>query len=166
MTYLPQAHEWRPGTFSFRGFVYRLVPSFHLVVLPPGKVMENQRSALLVYDGECPFCERYARMLRLRESIDLQLLDARTGAAEVREITAAGFDLDEGMVLRLGGEFYHGDRCMHVLASLSSRIGWANRLFAAVFRSRTAARVLYPVLRFFRNLTLRCLGRKKLGLLP
>ena len=131
--------------------------------------MENQRTALLIYDGECPFCSRYARMLRLRESIDLQLLDARVtgveeGAFVIREVVALGYDLDEGMVLKLGDEFYHGDRCIHVLASLSSSVGWANRLFAVVFRSQKTARVIYPVLRFFRNLTLRCLGRDKLDL--
>ena len=131
--------------------------------------MENQRSALLIYDGDCPFCSRYVQMLRLRDSIDLQLLDARLlekgGSAPVlHEVIAAGFDLNDGMVLKLGEEFYHGDRCMHVLASLSSSDGWANRCFAAIFRSHTAARVLYPVLRFFRNLTLRCLGRRKLDL--
>ncbi len=129
-----------------------------------GEVMENQRSALLIYDGECPFRSRYVRMLRLRDSIELRLLDARSGAPEVHEVVAAGFDLDEGMVLKLGEEFYHGDRCIEVLASLSSSVGLANRCFAAVFRSHTAARALYPVLRFFRNLTLRCLGRNKLDL--
>ena len=131
--------------------------------------MENQGSALLIYDGECPFCSRYVQMLRLRDSIDLQLLDARLlekggDATVLHEVIAAGFDLNEGMVLKLGEEFYHGDHCIHVLALLSSSVGWANRCFAAIFRSRTAARVLYPVLRFFRNLTLRCLGRKKLDL--
>ena len=128
--------------------------------------MKNSGNALLIYDGECPFCSRYVRMLRLRDNIDLQLLDARSGAPEVHDVVAAGFDLDEGMVLKLGGEFYHGDHCLHVLASLSSSVGWANRCFAAVFRSRTSARILYPVLRFFRNLLLRCLGRSKLELGP
>ncbi len=131
--------------------------------------MENQGSALLIYDGECPFCSRYVQMLRLRDSIDLQLLDARLlekggDATVLHEVIAAGFDLNEGMVLKLGEAFYHGDHCIHVLALLSSSAGWTNRCFAAIFRSRTAARVLYPVLRFFRNLTLRCLGRNKLDL--
>ncbi|MFB3104340.1 MAG: DCC1-like thiol-disulfide oxidoreductase family protein [Pseudomonadales bacterium] len=131
--------------------------------------MENQGSALLIYDGECPFCSRYVQMLRLRDSIDLQLLDARLlekggGATVLHEVIAACFDLNEGMVLKLGEEFYHGDHCIHVLALLSSSVGWTNRCFAAIFRSRAAARVLYPVLRFFRNLTLRCLGRNKLDL--
>lgn len=142
--------------------------NFQVVESPLGEVMENQRDAVLIYDGECPFCRRYVQMLRLRDSVNLQLVDARTdsrtGAPDVREVIAAGFDLNEGMVLKLGEEFYHGDRCIHVLASLSSSVGWVNRLFAVVFRSSTAARVLYPVLRFFRNLTLRCLGRSKLDL--
>ena len=131
--------------------------------------MENRCTAYLIYDGDCPFCNRYARMLRLRESINLQLLDARlfesAGAApELKEVVGRGFDLDEGMVLKLGDQFYHGEHCIHVLATLSSSVGWVNRCFAAVFRSRRTARGLYPLLRFFRNLTLRFLGRDKLDL--
>ena len=140
-----------------------------MVESPLGEVMENQRSALLIYDGECPFCSRYVQMLRLRDSIDLRLVDARlakagNGAPEVLEVVTAGFDLDEGMVLKLGAQLYHGDRCIQVLSSLSSSVGWTNRCFSAVFRSPRAAHVLYPVLRFLRNLTLRCLGRSKLDL--
>jgi len=140
-----------------------------VVVSPLGEVMENQRNALLIYDGECPFCSRYVQMLRLRDSIDLQLLDARLlekggGAQVLHEVITTGFDLNEGMVLKLDQEFYHGDQCIYVLALLSSSVGWSNRCFAVIFRSHAAARILYPVLRFFRNLTLRCLRRKKLDL--
>ena len=124
----------------------------------------NETNATLVYDGECPFCQRYARLLRLRETIDVQLVDARGGGGEVEEIVAAGYNLDEGMVLVMGGRFYHGDACLHALALLSSTTTPFNRLNKWVFSSPRVAKVLYPVLRFCRNVVLSLLGRKPLDL--
>ena len=125
---------------------------------------DKSEQAIVVYDGECPFCSRFVRMLRLRESVSLQLVDARAGGPLVDEVVTAGFDLDEGMVLRIGGKHYHGDECIHVLALLSTSSGAFNRLNVMVFRNRRAAELLYPLLRFMRNLTLKALGRQPLNL--
>jgi len=126
--------------------------------------MDDITSATLVYDGECPFCQRYVRLVRLRETIDVQLIDARSGGPEVDAIIAAGYNLDEGMVLELGGRFYHGDACIHTLALLSSPSTPFNRLNRWIFSSPRLAKILYPVLRLFRNLVLKLLGRKPLDL--
>jgi predicted DCC family thiol-disulfide oxidoreductase YuxK len=120
--------------------------------------------AWLVYDGECPFCSRYVRYLRLRDAVGkLHLVDAREGGPLVEEMKAAGLDLDEGMVLKMGGRHYHGADCIHALSMLSGGSGAFNRINAAIFRSPTLSRVLYPVLRAGRNTVLRALGRSKLG---
>jgi len=126
--------------------------------------MADSIDATLVYDGECPFCQRYVRLLRLRETIDLQLLDARGGGPVVDAIVAAGYDLDEGMVLVMGGRFYHGDDCIHTLALLSSPSTLFNRLNKRIFGSPRAAKILYPGLRLCRNLVLKMLGRRPLEL--
>jgi hypothetical protein len=68
------------------------------------------------------------------------------------------------MVLLMGGRRYHGADCINMLAMLSTPVGAFNRVNAALFRSRTASRVLYPVLRSGRNLVLRLLGRTKIGM--
>jgi predicted DCC family thiol-disulfide oxidoreductase YuxK len=120
--------------------------------------------AWLVYDGECPFCSAYVRYVRVKESLGkLHLINAREPHPVVDEVRARGLDLDEGMVLKLGGRYYHGADCINVLASLSTGSGTFNRLNATIFRSPTASRYLYPVLRTGRNTVLRLLGRRKLA---
>jgi predicted DCC family thiol-disulfide oxidoreductase YuxK len=120
--------------------------------------------AWIVYDGQCPFCSRYVTLLRLRDAIGpVALVDAREGGPIVDEIRAAELDLDEGMVLKVDGRLYHGDECLHRLALLSTPSSLFNRVNAAVFRSATASRLLYPVLRSGRNAALRLLGRPKLN---
>jgi len=121
--------------------------------------------AIIIYDGDCPFCSRYVTMLRLRETLgEVRLLNARDGGPEVAAAVERGLDLDEGMVLRLDGQYYHGDDCIHRLALLSSPSGAFNRLNAAIFRSERLSRLLYPVLRSGRNTVLSLLGRKRMNL--
>lgn len=121
--------------------------------------------AVIVYDGECPFCSRYVKMVRLRESLGaVRLVNARDSDDPlVEELKAAGIDLDEGMVLKLDDRLYHGDDCVHMLAMLSTPVGLFNRLNGAVFRSKAASRMLYPVLRSGRNAVLFLLGRRRIA---
>lgn len=118
----------------------------------------------LVYDSDCPFCTRFVRHMRLRDSVGpLAIINGRSRGPEVDEVCRLGFDLDQGMVLKLHGTFYHCAASVHVMALLSTRSGLFNRSLYLVFRSRVLARLLYPVLRAGRNLTLFLLGRGRLG---
>lgn len=124
----------------------------------------TSREILLVYDRQCPVCDAYCRMARIRESLGvLQLVNARDGGVLLDEITARGWDIDQGMVLKVGDELYYGADAIHALSLMSSRSGVFNRLTYWVFQSRGVARALYPVLRFFRNLLLKLLGRTKIN---
>ncbi|HEX9904845.1 MAG TPA: DCC1-like thiol-disulfide oxidoreductase family protein [Propylenella sp.] len=128
---------------------------------------EGRNAPVLVYDGECPFCSAYVRMVRLRETFGaLRLVDARSGDPLVGEIRAAGLDLDKGMVLKLDGELYFGDRCLHVLALMSTPSGAFNRVTRALFASPRLARRLYPFLVAGRNAALILLGRRKINAPP
>ena len=123
----------------------------------------SDAEAWIVYDGQCPFCSRYVQLVRLRETLGrVRLIDARKGGPEVQEVRQAGLDLDDGMVLKLDGRLYHGAECINMLALLSTPSSGFNRLNAALFRSPTASRLLYPVLRAGRNAVLRLLGRGKI----
>jgi predicted DCC family thiol-disulfide oxidoreductase YuxK len=124
---------------------------------------DSQREAWLVYDGECPFCSAYVKYMRVRDGVgQLHLIDARAGSRLVQEIRAAGYDLNDGMVLKVGNSYYHGADCVHALALLSSRSSLFNRLNAAIFASPRLSRIVYPILRAGRNATLRLLGRTKI----
>lgn len=124
----------------------------------------TQHDIFLVYDKQCPACDFYCRLARIRESAGrLVLVDARAGGPILDEITAAGFDIDQGMVLKIGSELYYGADAIHMLSMLSTRSGLFNRLTHWLFRSRSMARALYPVLRSARNLLLKILGRTKIN---
>lgn len=130
----------------------------------------DQRSAgegdeiLLIYDQECPACRTYCRSVRVAESAGrLRLVNARDSTPIMEKITAAGLDIDQGMVVQRGGQLYYGSDAIHALALLSSRSDLFNKLGYYTFRSKTLSRILYPGLRILRNLLLKALGKTKIN---
>lgn len=118
---------------------------------------------IVVYDGACPFCRNYTKLVTLRAATGaVQLVDARDGGPAVAACRARDLDLDEGMVVILDGRFYHGADAVNRLALLSTASGAFNRFNRLLFRSPAVSRTLYPVLRAARNATLRLLGVPKL----
>jgi predicted DCC family thiol-disulfide oxidoreductase YuxK len=122
------------------------------------------KEIILVYDKQCPACNYYCQLVRIRESVgQLRLVDAREPGAVMDEITAAGLDIDQGMVLKMGDALYYGSDAIHMLSLIGSSSGFFNRINYWTFRSRSVAKILYPVLRFFRNLLLKILGKTKIN---
>jgi predicted DCC family thiol-disulfide oxidoreductase YuxK len=122
------------------------------------------RGLTLVYDGDCPLCSAYVTRMRLRQIAGrLDLLDARQQPALVQRLERRGYRLDEGMLVIVGDQYYHGAAAVHVLALMSSRSGWLNRLNYSLFRSSLLASVLYPLLVAGRRALLWLLGRKPLS---
>jgi len=119
---------------------------------------------LLVYDKECPLCNTFCKMVRIRESVgELQLVDARDDTPIMQEITAAGLDIDDGMVLKMGEQLYYGSDAIHALALISSRSGIFNRLSYWVFKSKRVSSVLYPMLVFCRLMLLKLLRKTRIN---
>ncbi|MGH8767477.1 MAG: DCC1-like thiol-disulfide oxidoreductase family protein [Burkholderiales bacterium] len=119
---------------------------------------------LLVYDKQCPVCDAYCRMVRIRESFGmLRLVNARDASAIMDEITAKGLDIDEGMVLKVGSTLYYGAEAIHALSLMSSRSDVFNWFTFWIFRSKSLSAILYPLFRFFRNLLLKLLRKSRIN---
>ena len=123
--------------------------------------MTDQQDIELLYDGECPVCSFYSHRVGIVDG-ELECVDARERNPFRDHLTELGFDLDEGMVLRVGEEIYHGSDALNRLALMSSRKGLFNRCMWLLFRSPRMARLLYPLLARSRGLLLRLLGRSRI----
>jgi predicted DCC family thiol-disulfide oxidoreductase YuxK len=124
---------------------------------------ESMEGVTIVYDGECPFCSRYVKMVRLRQAFGhVQLVDARSNDPKAIEALQR-FDLDDGMAAQIGGRWYYGADAINILSLASGSSSFANRLMARVFADPRRARALYPYLRAGRNLALQILGREKIN---
>lgn len=118
----------------------------------------------VVYDGQCPFCSSYVQLYRLRALAgQVHLIDARSDHPLVEAIRHHGFDLDAGMAVAFGGRIYWGAEAMNLLALLGGDGTIFNRLNRLLFHRIGLARLLYPMLVRGRMLTLRLLGRGRIG---
>ena len=126
--------------------------------------MLSNKKIFLIYDKQCPACDNYCQVLRIKKTIgDLKLINARDKNDIMDSITARGFDIDQGMVLIIDEQLYYGADAIHALALLSSRSGILNRFNYWLFKSKALSLLLYPVLRFFRNLLLKLLNKTKIN---
>ena len=128
------------------------------------KRLENQINVWLVYDGECPVCRTYCKYIRMREAVgNLQLVDARQPSAMMDEITAAGLDIDQGMVLKFKDKIYYGPDAIHILTLLSTPSGFFNRINYYFFSTKLGAKIFYPLGKAFRTVLLKLLGIRYIG---
>lgn len=119
---------------------------------------------ILVYDKECPACDMYCNIVRIREDIgELKIIDAREASGVRDEITRLGWDIDQGMVAKIGKKLYYGDEAIHALSLLSSRSGVFNRLNYWIFKSPKRSAILYPLLKYCRNVLLKLLRKTKIN---
>ncbi len=126
--------------------------------------MFDKSQIYVVYDGECPFCTEYVKLVRLREAVGkVNLVNAREPHPAADYARAQGVDFDQEMALVMNGEVHSGADCMNRLALMSTGAGPFNAVMAKVFASPRVSRALYPFLRTGRNVTLRLMGRRKIG---
>ena len=124
----------------------------------------NPQKILLVYDTQCPACDFYCNLVRIRESVgELELVDARDNPPVMAEINQRGWDIDDGMVLKVGEQLYYGSDAIHALSLMGSKSGFFNRLSCWVFRSEGRAHFFYPILRGCRAVMLRMMGISRIN---
>ena len=111
--------------------------------------------ALVIYDGDCVFCQNYVKFVKLKEAVGpVELLDARSGDPRVSHYWSQGYDLNEGMLFVYRGRVYHGHDAVNMLALLSSGSSVFNMVNQMLLSNRQVAAAVYPLLKFGRRLIL------------
>jgi predicted DCC family thiol-disulfide oxidoreductase YuxK len=48
----------------------------------------NKKTIKLYYDGDCPFCKKYAIFVDMRKKFDIQLINAREAKEDILDLHA------------------------------------------------------------------------------
>ena len=116
---------------------------------------------LVVYDGDCIFCQNYVSFLRLRENVGpVELLDARSGDPRVERLWHEGYDLNEGMIFVHDGTVHYGPEAMRMLSELSGDPSLAGRARDQILSRGRIVNFAYPLLKLGRRLTLLARGKR------
>ena len=103
----------------------------------------------MYYDKECPFCNSYAKYVKLKESHQLILLNAREHLEKIDELKKRGFDINNGYIIEVDNKnIYQGVDAIIFLNDISKR-----KVFFAdnyLFRN-----IIYPFIKLLRKLALK-----------
>ena len=108
----------------------------------------------MFYDKECPFCNSYANYIKLKESHELNLFNAREYPQELESFKALGFDINNGYIIRVENkDIYQGVDAIVFLNDLAkNKIFFPDNYF---FRN-----IIYPIIKSLRKLVLRITGKQ------
>lgn len=125
---------------------------------------QAKKQITILYDGECPVCSAYSKYVALKElGAELVLQNARDKTDLVCEANRRGLVLDEGMIVVVGDNWYHGAQAMHVLAAISAKNTAFGKVNYLIFRSKILAHLLYPLLKLGRSILLLIIQKEKMG---
>ena len=121
--------------------------------------LASEGRPILVYDGGCIFCHRFAEASELRSGIPgLAILDGRANTILRHDLELAGAPLSKGAVLIFGDEIHHGSEAIHWLCARIQPSAGLLQVLALLFAKPSRARRYYPLLLLLRRLALTARG--------
>jgi len=117
----------------------------------------------IYYDGDCPFCTQFVVLSKLKKEYEVSLYNLRNVPDKVNEFKEKSYDVNEGMIVIFDNEIYFGHKAVYLITNLSDKKFFLSKIYKTFFFNLTVTKYFYPILRFFRNITLKILGRKKIN---
>ena len=116
---------------------------------------------LFIYDGECPFCNHFAKLLEFKSSIpSLQIINGRENLEQLTELYKKGYDLNKGAILIRNGKIKHGADAISLICSeLNEPNDSLLKLLRIIFTSNKRSKVLFPFLLWARRFLLTLRGK-------
>ena len=127
--------------------------------------MPENDSVLIVYDGECIYCENFVKMSNLQANLgDVLLINARDELPQkvIDTLQKLSVKLDDGMLVLVGDAVFYGPDAISFLSFYSDKRSIIKRIFYLIFKSKKINHILYPIMKLGRRVTLLLRGRKKL----
>tara|TARA_Y100001968_G_scaffold321110_1_gene355003 strand:+ start:210 stop:611 length:402 start_codon:yes stop_codon:yes gene_type:complete len=116
---------------------------------------------LFIYDGECPFCNRFAELLELKSSLpNLEIVDGRRDLALLTRLFSKGYDLNKGAILINGTEIKHGAGAINWICSeIKEPSNSLLEILRIIFSSNKRTKLFFPFLLWGRRLLLTLKGK-------
>ena len=108
---------------------------------------------IFIYDGQCPFCNKFAELLELKSGLpNIQLKDARENPPEI----PSGYDMDlQGAILIKGQKVLYGAKAINLICNeITEPSDRLLTLLITTFSSQKRTIFLFPFLLWSRRITL------------
>ena len=101
-----------------------------------------------IYDGECPFCDKFAELLEIKSKINnINILDGRKNLSIIKSLLEKGYDLDKGAILLKDDEIFHGANAINTICKeIKNPTSNLLKILSSVFKSNKRTRFFFPLL--------------------
>ncbi len=104
------------------------------------------------YDGNCPFCNRYAEILKLKKCFDIKIYDARVNLSW--KDYNKHLLLDDGIILIYNNNTYQGVEALNMLFILCKYDGLFFSFQKFIFSNKYLGNLIYSLFKLLRKVTL------------
>ena len=117
--------------------------------------------SLFIYDGECPFCNKFAQLLKLKSNIpSIKIIDGRQNLAKLTSLYKQGYDLNKGAILIADGKIMHGSIAINWICSkINNPDDSLLEFLRVIFTSNKRSKMIFPFLLWGRRLLLTAKGK-------
>ena len=115
---------------------------------------------VLIYDGDCPFCNKFAELIELKSGLpNLTVKNARDNKLEMKELYLKGYDIDQGAILLKNDEIFHGASAINWICSqIKQPSDSLLRVLSITFMNKKRTNLLFPFLLIGRRIILSLKG--------
>lgn len=124
---------------------------------------KDDNTLTVVYDGDCLFCNNLMHLAKIKSKFhEINLIDARQRDHPMVQKYKSEYNFDQGMLVVVGNEEYHGAFALNVLSMLGYT-GIFTPALLFLFKNKTLSSFAYPFLKFGRAIFLFLRGKGFIG---
>ncbi len=121
------------------------------------------KKLIIIYDGECIFCNNLSKLTKIRSKIkNVEILNARDLKNEIVFKFKKKYNFDEGMLVIFKDKEYYGSKAINFLSSIEYD-ALLPKIIYFPFRNLIFSKFAYPILKFGRYLFLKLRGKDLIG---
>lgn len=107
----------------------------------------------LYYDKQCPFCSKYANLLKLKENFEITLKDARENLDEI-SLICGNLDINDGFIVFYKNDCFQGAKALAFLNSAVDKTTLLGKLHFFFAYETVFSKFLYKILFILRKVIL------------
>jgi hypothetical protein len=107
----------------------------------------------LYYDKQCPFCSKYANLLKLKENFEITLKDARENQSEI-SLICPNLNINDGFIVIYENNCFQGAKALGFLNSAVDKDTFLGKLHFIFRYDNIFSKILYNVLFILRKIIL------------
>lgn len=107
----------------------------------------------LYYDKQCPFCTKYANLLKLKENFEINLKDVRENLDEI-SVLCKNLDINDGFIVIYKNDCFQGAKALEFLNRAVDKTTILGKLHFFFAYENIFSKFLYKTLFILRKIAL------------